>query len=522
MNETQQNIVNTYISLIEENKVIPSYADFLPSNITRDTIKYYFGNIEKLHKYMSDNHSDDISKHITTVDHVFGKLKTFNSKRYVITTAVADSPVDENFLASLNNYCSIKDAQLIIMPCESITNSFENRTATFDPKLMNYDFLSEDTNLNNNITLASIQVSAKQIKPTTGLSRIGRREGSYVFAAPKQFLEYIPSGNDRGKNYAIMTPGACTKPSYYTTTFVSKRLSYIAQHDHTLGALIVEIVDDNTFHFRQIQADEDGSFIDLCKRYDANTVTDVPVHIILGDIHGVQLNMDVANRFIESFKDKSVKSLFLHDTLDALSINHHIQTIGERAKRLINNLESELEETLDNMLLLDNGLSPETLYIVKSNHDEFLDRYLKEARYASDAENHRFALKCAHGIFEEEDTFRYALRMLDYNIPKHWLFLQREDSVKIAGVECAAHGDLGLNGARSSINSLEKIYGECVVAHSHSGAIQRGVFRVGTFSDLDMEYNRGPSSWTHTACLLYDNGQRQLVNFIDGDFFLED
>ncbi|MFK5283800.1 hypothetical protein ACI3PL_29915, partial [Lacticaseibacillus paracasei] len=65
-----------------------------------------------------------------------------------------------------------------------------------------------------------------------------------------------------------MTTGACTLPKYYDNKFVSKRLSYIADHDHTIGAIIVEIENDKLFHFRQIQADENGSFIDYGVQYN--------------------------------------------------------------------------------------------------------------------------------------------------------------------------------------------------------------------------------------------------------------
>ena len=34
-----------------------------------------------------------------------------------------------------------------------------------------------------------------------------------------------------------------------------------------MGAIIVEIVDDKRYHFRQVQADKDGSFIDLGVQY---------------------------------------------------------------------------------------------------------------------------------------------------------------------------------------------------------------------------------------------------------------
>ena len=98
-------------------------------------------------------------------------------------------------------------------------------------------------------------------------------------------------------------------------------------------------------------------------------------------------------------------------------------------------------------------------------------------------------------------------------------FLDRNSSFNISGIQLAAHGDLGVNGAKPSLNGLEEAYGNCVIGHNHSAAIQRGVFRVGTMSKLEMGYNRGPSSWTQTNCIVYDNGQRQLVNYINGEYY---
>jgi hypothetical protein len=222
------------------------------------------------------------------------------------------------------------------MPAESISNSFEKKTAVFDKEFNSdkYLFVQEDTPLNNNISLCSIQVSAKQVKPITGLSRLGRREGSYVFASPKQFLEYIPSGNNRDKNYSIMTPGSCTLPNYYSETFVSKRISYIAGHDHQMGAVIIEIEDDDIFHFRQIQCEDDGSFIDMGKQYSHNKKTKrVPVNAIMGDIHGVQADEDAIGMFATLFATMDLRSLYLHDIFDGYSISHHIRDISEKSKR---------------------------------------------------------------------------------------------------------------------------------------------------------------------------------------------
>jgi hypothetical protein len=523
--ENLNEIIQAYKDIVSSKGEKPSYSDFLDADISRDKIRRRFGGIENLHDYMRDNDSAFLQEHFSSVEDVFSKSKNAvysDKKRFIVTTAVADSEAHLGFLSAIDTYCKENDAAIVIMPAESITNSFERRTATFD-KVFNdekYLFVQENTHLNNNVSLCSIQVSAKQIKPITGLTRIGKREGSYVFASPKQFLEYVPTGSSRGKNYAIMTPGACTLPKYYSETFVSKRLSYIAEHDHTMGAIIIEIQDDTIFHFRQIQCDEKGDFIDLGKKYTSEgTIEDVPVNVVYGDLHGVQIDDEALSTFTALFAQMKVKKVYLHDVFDGNSISHHIKDIAERQRRSIDggkSLENELEFTHTVMAYVDEMLEPEELVIVKSNHDEFLTRYLASGRFVEDEENHYLSLKIAVAQFEGKDVLKHAFEVVGKTIPNHWNFLKRDDSSLVGNVECGAHGDLGLNGARPSMNSLEKIYGDCVTAHSHSAAIQRGAFRVGTLTKLDLGYNRGPSSWTHTCCLVYDNGQRQLINCVDG------
>lgn len=525
LNDKQQHIVQTYLQITKQTGTRPTYTDFLPHDVTRGVIRSQFGSITLLHQYMDVNHPDDLTDLFTTLDEVFSEHRSAENstkKIYVITTAVADCSPHSGFLDALDTYSKTLDAQIVIMPCESITNSFENKTAVFasifnDPKYM---FVSKDTPLNNNISLCSIQVSAKQIRPITGLSRIGNREGSFVFASTKQFLEFVPSGNKRGSNYSIMTTGACTFPQYYTETFVSKRLSYLAERDHTIGAIIVEIQDDNIFHFRQIQADEDGSFIDLGIQYNPDGSTNyVRSHLIFGDLHGIQVDDTALKPILELASAVGIDTIFLHDVFDGFSVNHHESTIAGRSIRTmagLHELDRELVETHSLIKHIDQQLKPREVVIVKSNHDEFLTRYLQDGRYVSDPINHYISLKIATALFENEDVLKRGFEVSGCETSPHWTFLDRSSSYKIGGVECGSHGDLGMNGAKPSLATLEKTYGNCVVGHAHTAAIHRGVFRVGTMSKLDLGYNRGPTSWTQTCCLVYDNGQRQLINVIGG------
>lgn len=532
MDDIFNEIIDAYIEIVKTTKTKPNTSSFAAMGINRDKISRRFGTMDSLHEYMVDNHKEFLSEHYATVDDVFHTSRSANNsekKRFLITTAVAEAEAHQGFLNAMNVYSETNDAQVVIMPCESITNSFENRTATFDKVFSaeKYMFVTEDTPLNDNISLCSIQVSAKQIKPITGMLRIGSREGSYVFASPKQFLEYIPSGNSRDKNYSIMTPGACTLPKYYTEKFVSKRLSYIADYDHTMGAIIVELDGKNHFHFRQIQADQDGSFIDLGKMYHHDgKITQVETNIVFGDLHGIHHDPKAVNAMLKFVKSSKLKigSVYLHDIFDGYSISHHIKDIAEKQTRSINNknkLSDELVETFNLVKHIESSTKPSKVVVVKSNHDEFLTRYLSSGRYVEDPENHYLSLKIATAQFEGEDVIKRGFESVGKTVPNSWEFLGRGDTSEIGGVECGSHGDLGLNGARASLNSLEKVYGDCVIGHNHSAAIQRGVFRVGTMTLLDMGYNRGPSSWTQTNCLVYGNGQRQLVNFINGKYSSE-
>ena len=540
MTELKDHIVESFLKLVKENKSFPTTSEFVKYDISRDQIRKEFGSSLLLKKYIIENHASEVGEVLATVLDVFNSDRNADNvkhdyKRFIITTAVASSPVHKGFMAALDNYAERKSAKVIIMPCESKTNSFNDETAVFDPIFSDpkYVFVQGDTAFCSNLSLCSIQVSANQTKPITGLARLGKRSGSYVFASPKQFLEYYPNGNIKGRNYAIMTPGACTRPHYFTENFVSKRLAYIGEADHTIGAIIVEVEDDGIhFHFRQIQGAEDGSFIDLGINYLPNgSIEKVKASIVLGDIHGVNANVEAITSMAMTLaaNDIEVENLFLHDLFDGASINHHEQTIGSAAKRhyhKASSLRDELEETFKLLVSMRDMFEPGHVFVVKSNHDEFLDRYLKEGRYIKDPENYYTALKIAVAEHEGHDPLEYGMFHFGFRVPhdetvmEHDVtFLDRNDSVKIAGIELGAHGDLGYNGAKPSLNSMEITYGKCVIGHNHSGAIQRGVFRVGTMSNLDLKYNRGPSSWTPTNAIVYGNGQVQLLNYVNGKYF---
>lgn len=506
---------------------LPTLLQLELRGVTRAMIRAHYGNISRLHQEVSLNHREHIQNIFVSVGDLFKNRPEISKKRvYIVTTAVGDTKAHLPFLASLRHYSESRGGQILILPCESTTNSFENDSAIFDSEFSkpDYTMVTEDVKLNKNLFIRSIQVSANQIKPIAGLSRIGPRESTYVFASPKQFLEFGPRSTIAKDAYAIMTTGACTLPKYDASRFTSRRLAYIAENDHCYGALVIEIEDDDVFHFRHIQADREGKFVDLGVEWSSNSHRSVPVHGVYGDIHASEADFECVNAFSQLLASiGNVKSVFLHDIFNGSSISHHIKDIGQRSLRAESRNDSlmkELEITGQVVQAIQAMSTAETVYVVKSNHDEWLDRYLREGRYVFDPQNHRLSLQLAAGLFENEDLLEYALRQVGYEF-ENTVFLNRSSSAEVGGCELAAHGDLGTNGAAAGLDSLERTYGSCVVGHTHTGAIQRQVYRVGTFTGLDLGYNRGPSTWSQTGCLVYENGQKQLVNFVNGRFHVD-
>ncbi|MCK4819419.1 hypothetical protein KA005_26840, partial [bacterium] len=218
------------------------------------------------------------------------------------------------------------------------------------------------------------------------------------------------------------------------------------------------------------------------------------------------------------------KSIVLHDLFDGRSINHHesdnIDSLAKRAERGYLDLLEELKFVARDLEELNQWA--DEIIVVKSNHDEFLKRFLQKGNFAGDPYNYKTFLDLAlHYVDTNEDPLKYGVEKLgelDAKLAKNVKWLKRDEDVKVSGIQLGAHGDKGSNGSRGGLKNMEFAYGQSVTGHSHSPEILRGAWQVGTSSKLKLSYNVGPSSWLNTSCLVYPNGQRQLINAIDGKY----
>ena len=464
------------------------------------------------------------------------------TKRYVITAAQNATPIHENFFRALLNYCDERDAKLMVIPFRyrnptSIWTNHNNDEEYWDPQLTEYLFDRKHKLNENFIVMGHNKIQPTAMRPLSSVDNM-TGELSAVFGHPNIQLTSIPTPAQKLPKI-LATTGAITLQNY-----TDSKTGHIGAFNHSIAAAVVEIEGDR-FYIRHIHADEQsGAFYDLDRYYTptgSSKVESIPA-LITGDIHAAFHDPDVEYATYES-EDSIMNSLnpetwIIHDIEDFYSRNHHHR--GDHwlafAKHHLgrNNVEESLQLSAD---FIDRHSRHGMLnVIVKSNHDEALDRWLKETDYRTDPENAKFflymQLKALENFtmtttgFSTIDPFEFwcknpyeqkGMESVDRTV-----FLKRDESFTVNDIELGFHGDQGPNGSRGSVNSFAKIGPKCIIGHSHTPGIFRGVYQVGVSARLDLEYASGPSSWLHTHCLVYPDGHRTLIHIIKGKWRLED
>ena len=512
----RDSILNEYIAFIKKHGRFPKNTEL---QSTRESVRHNFKSYDILKQAAIDTGTiDNYIFDVTLISprdvaHIKKRLKKFN--RLVITTAVSNAKVNMGALNSIRGFCKHERGHIIVMPA---TNTGSGDKWTIAPEVRNESVIFYDISLNSNLSILGLSANAKTSDPITGLPKLSRSRGSIICASPKQSLKFVPTGINK-LPHAIMSTGAITYPEYKHSAFARSKQEYIADNDHVMGALIVELDENDTFHFRQIQFDKHGGFADLGSYYRGNRkVKYVPSAIVLGDLHSGETDPVVLKATEDISKAMKVKEWILHDIFTGLSCNPYEMEkrilLSKRAERGELSIDREIKGVSDDLKAMTKHLNKIT--VVRSNHDDFINRYLESGAYVNHPYNHRTALMLALDLLDDKNPLEEQCRR--NGVPKSVKFLGRDESYKIAGVELGQHFDKGQNGAKASLKGLEESYGACIGGHSHSAGIRGLAYQVGTSTFMQLTYNQGASSWTHTHCLLYSNGSRQLIHCINGKF----
>jgi hypothetical protein len=452
-------------------------------------------------------------------------------KRYVITAAQNATPIHRGFWASLQTYCQKNDAQLIVIPIR-----YKNPTSIFTQSAKDDDWwaaevvphlLDRRLELNKSIViLGDIKIQPTAARPLTGFEAISGAR-SAVLGHPQLALKTVPTPQSKLPKI-ITTTGAVTMKNYTETKDGKK-----GEFHHTFGACLLEVKGD-VFHMRQLNALDDGSFMDLNWEYrgDKRTRVDRAAALIMGDSHVEFIDPGVVTAtwgwggIVNTLKPEVI---VWHDLHDFFSKNHHhrgeVFTNFAKHHAGVDDVRKMLQKTFD---FVDRHTRQGTRNVfVPSNHPDALARWVKEADPKTDPRNaifwaETFTAMCKAARITESgaatiDPFVYwAERMM-----KTWpqaRFLKRDESFTVKGIELCYHGDRGANGAKGSLQGFTKLGVKTVTGHSHTPGIDGGAYAVGTNSRLRLEYNSGPSSWLNTDCVIYQNGKRSLLTVIENEW----
>jgi len=448
-------------------------------------------------------------------------------KRYVITSAQACALPHLHFWNGLKRYAKKMKAEIIVLPMIGKKGTDEDWTL-IHPAFKEYVSYGKRT-LNSNIKIEQFHVRPQQMDPITSLKRFAQRGTTLVFASPKQRLSPIAHSNQKYPKFLITT-GAVTLPNYATSDDSSaerRRLGDIARRDHVFGALIVEVVNDEMFHFRHIRANTDGDFVDLGIRYSENGEKKSALEaMVLGDWHNGQTDDVVRKVTYQMIKELNPQRLVLHDFFDGHSVNHHTEKklIREKLIHMVDNgfhlLDVELKQGYDQLMEFNELMKGKPIIVVFSNHHAFLHRYLDEGRFYKDLSNFRTATELVRYMSDKDynDPVYAGFRKFG-RIPRNIKFLREDEDYKVRGYQLGSHGDKGLDGGYGSLQSKEDDWGKSITGHVHKAQMIRNTYTVGTSLKRNMFYMRGyPSAWTHSHALLWDNGSVQLVHIIEDEW----
>jgi len=433
-------------------------------------------------------------------------------KKYVISSYIPGSEVNKEFLATLENYCEMNGAELLIY--------LTGYSIKQDASLISMDvtpFLKRsDLKINDSLLLLDLGIKPQSIDPTAGLETIANARGSLILPSTRHRFKSVPrslkhSHSPRG----IWCTGTVSVPHYKTDKSGLK-----ANDLHKLGALVIAVENDEIFHIRQLSFSGHGLY-DLGYFYDKESqTTQNPSALVLGDLHPPFTNQGVLEATCDLIKNLQPNFVVLHDVFDAASISHHVEgksITKSKIHQKLPSLKEELELTADVLSKLYHSHSEAEYFVVRSNHDEHIDRYLEEGRFVKDYVNFDLAIELVKAKKEGLNVLEKGLDLVGTE-GAFFNFLERDDTLTIAGIECSNHGDYGANGKHGSTPHHGLAFnGKVVTGHAHSSEIGvHGNYVVGTMTDLSLPYTNdsGTSGWLNSHVIIYPDGNMSHIHII--------
>ncbi len=470
-----------------------------------------------------------------------------SKKTFIFTSAQNNTHVHDRFLRTLEKCAEVYDAEIIVSAFTYNKSGFQNSEKTsddvwYDPKIRGY-MHNESLQVQEDLVFSGeLNILPTAVNPFSGLSNY-TNDSSCIFPHAKVQLESVATAK-HADTKIMYTTGCVTQSNY-----IEKKAGQKASSHHIYGALLVEVDSDGTWFARHILADSiTGEFYDLDRYFtpDGYTTGNRALALNYGDVHvekldpvagsvsfGAELPSDkhlpVQNRCDNMLDFLKPEYAFYHDVIDFKVRNHHNRNDPLFKLQMQHNQTERVDHGLKQCGELLRVTSREWCQqvIVNSNHDGALLRWAKEADWKNDPVNAKFLLQCQLSLVQAVQRndhdfciFESSVKGLTGGI-NDVKFLRLDESFIIGGdtgIECGYHSHTGANGARGSVNSYRLAGLRYNIGHGHSACIKDGVYMAGVIGKLDMGYNVGLSSWSHSNIVTYENTKRAILTIKNGKY----
>ena len=283
----------------------------------------------------------------------------YRKSKYIITSALNDTPVNEQFYIALKDFADKNDAQLLIVPQRYKNPSLMQSTdrAVWDARL---DYMSVDIELSSRVLLAgAARPQATSSRPLSGYGGYGKGR-SVIVGHSRIALTSIPRLLPDDAQYAITT-GSISVPQYSDTKNGS-----LGMFHHVNAALLIELDRPNSsMWFRHLYLNEEEGVV--------NDPLDDIHTLILGDLHVGHNGRSLDRPNWDAVTALKTENTVIHDIFDGFSISHHHMKDPflqmAKAQNGTNDLLLELKSLAKHLKDLQGKV-----HIIESNHHNHLNQ----------------------------------------------------------------------------------------------------------------------------------------------------
>mgnify|MGYP006267974517 CR=1 FL=1 len=436
-------------------------------------------------------------------------------KRFIITWAQNNTPVHKDFLTNIEAYAKHIDASVHV-----ILGRYKNPTSVFtdkdyecwDESILSYADANRH-NLHKHLTIMSdVKIQPTATTPLSSMESISGLS-SAIFGHPRVSFKTI-SALEGYEPKMLFTTGACTLKNY-TDAKAGKK----GEFHHTLGFVVIEIKDKEIFIPRQVTALSNGSFTDLWFNVKNGRVSKIDgiEAVVIGDKH-IGDHCRVLDKQQQNLLNiLKPKHTIIHDLFNGTSVNHHEEQDPIKQYILEQSGDNLIKKEIESMMTWLDSWKKYNLVVVASNHNDWLDRYIKKKDWKRDIKNAMEYMEFSKILLSDKAKKGIIAYLIEERFGKNIKTLGRNDSYRVHGFELSQHGDIGSNGSRGSVIQFKKLSTKMITADSHTPSREEGVLVVGTSTKLRVGYNIGASAWRNADAIIHKDGKAQHIIYMGKD-----